>query len=99
MDNRTRTIKRWQKNDNMTLDEMYEKCVEKGWTNYLVETEQFLRDFVIDMVNRGCSVAPLLQSIEDNTVADYFAFDVTGWSNTPAKPIFDKDDLAKYLLE
>lgn len=98
MDNRTRTIKRWQKNENITLDEMYEKVVEKGWADYNVETQDTLRNYVCEMVNKGNAVAPLLKSIEENTMADYFKFDVSGWSNTPAIPIYDKDDLANAII-
>lgn len=98
MDNKEKTIKRWLKNDDITLDEMYEKCFDRGWTQNTVETQEDLRYFICSMINRDCAVAPLLQSIEDNTAAEYFEFDVTGWSNTPARPIYDKDDLANCLI-
>lgn len=98
MYNRTRTIKRWKNNPNMTLDDMYEKALEKGYTNNNVETQEDLRYFVCSMVNKDFAVARLLQSIEENTAAYYFKFDVTGWSNTTATPIYDKEDLSKALL-
>ena len=42
-------------------------------------------------------VVVLLASIENNTWADFFVFDVTGWSNNPAKPIYTKEELAEVL--
>lgn len=92
-----RLVKAWVKNDNLSLIDMYNKCREEGWMDYLVETQESIREFIIDKVSNGIWVAPLLQSIEDDTSAELFKFDSAGWSNNPAKPIYEKAELAQAL--
>jgi hypothetical protein len=76
---------------------MYNKCADNGWCDYIVETQDALRDFVVEKVGAGVFVAPLLQSIENNTAADYFIVDLSSYSNLPAKPIYTKQELMEVL--
>jgi len=98
MDNRERNIKRWKNNDNMDLMDMYNKCNENGWCDYKVVTQEDLREFIKKCIDNIHYCAPLLQSVENDTAADLFIFDYTGWSNNPAKPIYNKDELADAII-
>ena len=89
-------LKAWVSDPELTLEEMYDKCDDEGWTNYNVESIELLEQYIIEHIKQGVNVAPLLASIENNR-ADYYAFDTRGWSNLPAKPIYTKEELAKAL--
>lgn len=91
-------IKQLRDDENISLHEMFNKLFENGWTDYTVETQEDLRNFICDKVQNGDFVAPLLQSIEDNTMAEYFIFDMSSYSNNQAIPIYNKDELANALL-
>jgi len=97
MDKQARTIKRWVKNDDMSLSDMYNKCAEKGWCDYTIESQDLLRDFIVNKISEGIFVAPLLESIENNTAAEYFKVDLSSYSNLPAEPIYTKEEFAGAL--
>lgn len=79
-----------------TLDEVYEILCEMDLGGCLT-TEETIRDYVIDMVKAGYTVAPLLESIE-NENAVYFYKDYTSWSNIPAEPLYSAIDMIKAVI-
>ena len=90
-------IRMWVSDPDLSLEDMYDNATENDMTNYLVERRETLENYIIDRIKQCFKVAPLLASIENNTWADFFVFDVTGWSNNPAKPIYTKEELAQVL--
>ena len=57
-------------------------------------------EYIHECIKQHTKVALLLASIENNTLADFYAFNITehaGYANLPAKPIYTKEDLAKAL--
>ena len=89
-------LKAWLTDTDVSLDEMYLNACQNGYTNCIVEPRGTLEEFVVKNIKNGFRVAPLLASME-NCEADYFVFDVTGFSSTPAKPIYTKRELAEAL--
>lgn len=79
-----------------TLDEVYEILCEMELSGCLT-TEETIRDYVIEMVKEGCIVAPLLESIE-NENAEYFCKDFSGYSSTPAEPLYSAIDMIKSVV-
>lgn len=79
-----------------TLDEVYEILCEMDLGGCLT-TEETIRDYVIDMVKAGSSVAPLLESIE-NENAKYFYKSFSDWSSTPAEPLYSAIDMIKAVI-
>lgn len=80
-----------------TLDKVYEILYEMDLGGCLT-TEEDIRDYVIDMVKAGCTVAPLLKSIE-NENAEYFYKDFNyHWFSTPAKPLYSAIDMIKAVV-
>jgi hypothetical protein len=91
-------IKAWHDREDMTLDEMWGECEKRGYTDYLAETRETLMAYVQHHIEQENRVAPLLTSLEHARDADYFAFDITSYSNLPAEPIYGKNKLAEVLL-
>lgn len=79
-----------------TLDEVYEILCEMDLGGRLT-TEETIRNYVIDMVKAGSSVAPLLESIE-NENAKYFYKSFSDWSSTPAEPLYSAIDMIKAVV-
>lgn len=79
-----------------TLDEVYEILCEMDLGGCLT-TEETIRSYVIDMVKAGCTVAPLLESIE-NENAKYFYKSFSDWSSTPAEPLYSAIDMIKAVI-
>lgn len=79
-----------------TLDEVYEILCEMDLGGRLM-TEETIRNYVIDMVKARCTVAPLLESIEDEN-AKYFYKSFSGWSSTPAEPLYSAIDMIKAVI-
>ena len=98
VEKKNRTLRRWRDNDNMTLDDMYNKAVEKGYTNYRVEPLETIQEFISQKVAEGIHCAELLRSIETNPTADHFAVSLD-CANCEAEPIFDKASLYAALTE
>jgi hypothetical protein len=74
------------------------ECEKSGYTECIAETRSTMIEFVKDNINRYMKVALLLASIENVTLSDYYAFDVTSYSNIPAKPIYTKQELTEVLI-
>lgn len=89
-------LKRWVENENLGLGDMYDKCEDYGYTDCIVTTQDSLRNHICECVHMGYSCADLLKSLEDNTLADFFAVDLSCWAE--AKPIYSKQDLADAIL-
>lgn len=81
-----------------SLDEVYEMLFEMSLTYNSIETRETLIDYVIDNIKKGFKVAPLLESLEDNPGTDYFEFDLTGWSNNSAEPIYSIEEMIEACL-
>lgn len=79
-----------------TLDEVYEILCEMDLGGCLT-TEETIRNYVIDMVKAGYTVAPLLESIE-NENAEYFCKDFSSWSSIPAEPLYSAIDMIKAVV-
>lgn len=79
-----------------TLDEVYEILCEMDLGGCLT-TEETIRNYVIDMVKAGCTVAPLLESIE-NENAKYFYKSFSDWSSIPAEPLYSAIDMIKAVI-
>jgi hypothetical protein len=79
-----------------TLDEVYEILCEMDLGGRLT-TEETIRNYVIDMVKAECTVAPLLESIE-NENAEYFYKDFNELSNIPAMPLYSAIDMIKSVI-
>lgn len=79
-----------------TLDEVYEILCETDLGGCLT-TEETIRNYVIDMVKAECTVAPLLESIE-NENAEYFYKDFNEWSSIPAEPLYSAIDMIKAVV-
>lgn len=79
-----------------TLDEVYEILCETDLGGCLT-TEETIRNYVIDMVKAGCTVAPLLESIE-NENAKYFYKSFSDWSSIPAEPLYSAIDMIKAVI-
>lgn len=79
-----------------TLDEVYEILCEMDLGGCLT-TEETIRNYVIDMVKAECTVAPLLESIE-NENAEYFYKDFNELSNIPAMPLYSAIDMIKVVI-
>lgn len=79
-----------------TLDEVYEILCEMDLGGYLT-TDETIRNYVIDMVKAGSTVAPLLDSIEKEN-AKYFYRDFNSWSNIPAEPLYSAIDMIKAVI-
>ena len=90
-------LQSWLHDPDVTIEEMYARAERRGYTKYIVETQDSLIAFVEDNIKRGMKVTPLIASIENNAWADYYAFDVTSYSNLPAKPIYTKQELLEAL--
>lgn len=86
-------LKRLLEDENVDLHE-FVNLVESDY----IHTQEMLREFVCDMIKQDIFCATLLQSIEDDTSADYFYFDMSGWSNASAKPIYNKEDVFNACL-
>ncbi|MEF9983744.1 MAG: hypothetical protein RR806_07455 [Oscillospiraceae bacterium] len=92
-----RLVKSWVKNDNLSLIDMYNKCYEEGWMDYLVGTQEDIREFIADKVRNGdCPCAKTLADIESDTRAELFKFDASCWG-FGAAPIYDKEELAEAM--
>ena len=79
-----------------TLNEVYEILCEMDLGGCLT-TDETIRNYVIDMVKAGFTVAPLLESIE-NENAEYFYKDFNEWSNIPAEPLYSAIDMIKAVI-
>lgn len=79
-----------------TLDEVYEILCEMDLGGCLT-TEETIRNYVIDMIKAGSTVAPLLESIEEEN-AEYFYKDFSDWSSTPAMPLYSAIDMIKAVI-
>lgn len=79
-----------------TLDEVYKILCEMDLGGCLT-TEETIRNYVIDMVKAECTVAPLLESIE-NENAEYFYKDFNELSNIPAMPLYSAIDMIKAVV-
>lgn len=79
-----------------TLDEVYEILCEMDLGGCLT-TDEAIRNYVIDMVKAGSTVAPLLESIEEEN-AEYFYKDFSDWSSTPAMPLYSAIDMIKAVI-
>ena len=79
-----------------TLDEVYEILCEMDLGGCLT-TDETIRNYVIDMVKAGSTVAPLLDSIEKEN-AEYFYKDFNDWSTTPAVPLYSAIDMIKAVI-
>ena len=90
-------IKAWATDPDVSLEEMYSRAAARGYTDYIVERREVLIGFIHDNIKRNMKVAPLLASIENARWADYYAFDMTSYSNLPAKSIYTKEELAEAL--
>lgn len=97
MERRKSLIRAWAADPALSLEDMYDRCAAEGWLDFFVETEEMIREYVMDKVAKGFRCAPLLKSIESSPDAELFAFDATGWSDKPAKPILTKEDMAAAL--
>jgi hypothetical protein len=95
---RTARIKCWVKQEDKDLDAMWDECEKRGYTDMLAERRDTLLEYVKENIDKGNRVAPLLKSIESATYADYFAFDVTSYSDNEAIPIESKKKLAEVLI-
>lgn len=89
-------LKKWVENQDIDLNDMYDMCQENEWTDYIATTQDSLRHHICECVNNGYACADLLKSVEDNTMAEFFAVDLSCWSD--AKPIYTKQDLADAIL-
>ena len=90
-------LKTWVSDPDVSLKDMYLLAAENGYTDYVVERRETLMAYVHANIRRNMKVVPLLESIENNRWADFYAFDVTSCSNLPAKPIYTKEELAEAL--
>lgn len=81
-----------------SLDEVYEMLFEMSLTYNSIETRETLIDYVIDNIKKGFKVAPILESLEDNPGTDYFEFDLMGWSNNSAEPIYSIEEMIEPCL-
>jgi hypothetical protein len=97
MRSREDLLKWWADDPNITLEGMHARAQMRGYTDCTVERRATLMDFIIGSITGNRKAAPLLASIEDNTWADFYAFDVTGPSNLPATAIYDKQGLWEAL--
>lgn len=79
-----------------TLDKVYEVLCEMDLDNCL-KTDDAIRNYVIAMVEAGNTVAPLLESIE-NENAKYFYKTFSDWSTTPAEPLYSAIDMIKAVI-
>lgn len=79
-----------------TLDEVYEILCEMDLGGCLT-TDDTIRDYVITMIKAGYTVAPLLESIE-NENAEYFYKDFNEWSSIPAEPLYSAIDMIKAVI-
>lgn len=79
-----------------TLDEVYEILCGMNLGGCLT-TDKTIRNYVIDMVKAGTTVAPLLDSIEKEN-AKYFYRDFNSWSNIPAEPLYSAIDMIKAAI-
>lgn len=79
-----------------TLDEVYEILCGMDLGGCLT-TDETIRNYVIDMVKAGSTVAPLLDSIEKEN-AKYFYRDFNSWSNLPAEPLYSAIDMIKAVI-
>lgn len=79
-----------------TLDDVYEILCEMDLGGCLT-TDETIRNYVIDMIKAGSTVAPLLESIE-NENAEYFYKDFSDWSSTPAEPLYSAIDMIKAVI-
>lgn len=79
-----------------TRDEVYEILCEMDLGGCLT-TEETIRNYVIDMVKAKSTVAPLLESIEEEN-AEYFYKDFSDWSSTPAMPLYSAIDMIKAVI-
>ena len=97
MERQERLVKTWVKNDNIDLMGMYNKCCEEGWMDYLVDTQESIREFLADKVRNGdCPCAKTLADIESDVLAELFKFDASCWG-FGATPIYDKQELAEAM--
>ena len=79
-----------------TLDKVYEILYEMDLGGCLT-TDDAIRNYVIAMVKAGDTVAPLLESIEEEN-AEYFYKDFSDWSSTPAEPLYSAIDMIKAVI-
>lgn len=79
-----------------TLDKVYEILYEMDLGGCLT-TDDTIRDYVITMIKAGYTVAPLLESIE-NENAEYFYKDFNEWSSIPAEPLYSAIDMIKAVV-
>lgn len=79
-----------------TLDKVYEILYEMNLGGCLT-TDDTIRDYVITMIKAGYTVAPLLESIE-NENAEYFYKDFNELSNIPAMPLYSAIDMIKAVV-
>ena len=79
-----------------TLNEVYEILCAMGIGSCLT-TDETIRNYVIDMVKARSTVAPLLESIEEEN-AEYFYKDFSDWSSTPAMPLYSAIDMIKAVI-
>lgn len=84
---------RWCKDGKHTLDDIYNEFGDDFCGG--IETQDYIREYIINMINKGIYVAHVLQAIEDNTACDYFEFDCENIS-TP-NPIYDTSELAECI--
>lgn len=77
-----------------SLSELYNELNKAELTDGYVETRSYLYGLIEDYIKDGISCAQLLESLEDNTDADYFIYDIdSGICNQPAVPIWNVADL------
>ena len=78
------------------LNEVYAILCEMDLGGCLT-TDDTIRDYVITMIKAGYTVAPLLESIE-NENAEYFYKDFNEWSSIPAEPLYSAIDMIKAVV-
>lgn len=99
IDDVTAYVQSLESNDNVDLDEMYNKCYElEGVYTESIYSREELIDIMYDHAKNGDTFFAMARDLDDNSGCDYFWFDWSCWGQG-CTPIETKEELAQVLLD
>lgn len=96
--NKEKLLKKWAKDENLSLTDMYYKASDEGWTENVVTDQETLRDYICYSIKENNFIGSVLVKIEEDTAAELFTFDYTCGNCCTPEPIYTKEELLEILL-
>lgn len=96
--NKETMLKKWVKDEKISLIDMYNLSYDKDYASCVVTTEDTIREWIIYGVKEYWNVADTLKLIEQEPLAELFKFDYSAGTCCTPEPIYTKEELMEILL-